>query len=284
MMTISVAELRTARSTDEHLVVLDARQHYTDPTAPRRMWLEGRIPGAAHLDMATSISGPRRPDGLGGRNPMPTPSAFLDGMNRAGVREGTHIVVYDEKMDGVAARVWWIARELGIHVTVLEGGLQAWKDAGEPIESGEPEHAPQAGDLRCPAGVDPDAPVGSDGRRTVTADDLIDPDPSVLLLDVRGAARYRGDEEPLDPIGGHIRGAVNVPNVDEGGRATPPSVLAGLVAHDGEVIASCGSGVSACLMLLRLSEAGRDDAKLYPGSWSEWLALGLPYATGDDPR
>jgi thiosulfate/3-mercaptopyruvate sulfurtransferase len=282
--TISVAGLRTVLAAQEPVVVLDARQHYTDPTAPRRMWVEERIPGAAHLDMATAISGPRRPDGVGGRNPMPTPAAFLDGLNRAGARGDTRIVAYDERMEGVAARVWWIARELGLTVEVLEGGLAAWKAAGGPTESGGPTRAPERGDLRCPDGVDPDTPVGSDGRRTVTAQELLEPDPSLLLLDVRTTTRYRGDEEPLDPIGGHIRGAVNIPNVGDDGLPTPASVLADLVAHDGEVVASCGSGVSACLMLLRLAQAGRDDAKLYPGSWSEWLALGLPYATGDDPR
>lgn len=283
-MTVAVDELRGWMAAGEDVVVLDARQHYTDPTAPRRMWLAERIPGAAHLDMATAIAGPVREDRIGGRNPMPTPTAFLDGLNRAGARRGARLVAYDERMEGVAARVWWIARELGIHVDVLEGGLEAWRASGAPLESGEPDAAPGSGDLTCPAGVDPDAPVGSDGRMTVTADDLIDPAPGVLLLDVRGASRYRGDEEPLDPVGGHIPGAVNVPNVGADGSPTPPDVIAGLVAHEGEVIASCGSGVSACLMLLRLAEAGREDVKLYPGSWSEWLALGLPYATGDSPR
>jgi thiosulfate/3-mercaptopyruvate sulfurtransferase len=283
-MTVTVEQLRRMLDAGEDVVVLDARQHYTDPTAPRRMWLAERIPGAAHLDMATAIAGPVREDRIGGRNPMPTPTAFLDGLNRAGARRGTRIVAYDERMEGVAARVWWIGRELGIHIDVLEGGLEAWRADGAPVQSGEPDAAPEPGDLTCPVDVDPDAPVGADGRRTVTADDLVEPAPGVLLLDVRGPSRYRGDEEPLDPVGGHIPGAVNVPNVGADGAPTPPEVLAGLVAHDGEVIASCGSGVSACLMLLRLAEAGRDDVKLYPGSWSEWLALGLPYATGDSPR
>jgi thiosulfate/3-mercaptopyruvate sulfurtransferase len=283
-MIVTVGALHAALEASEDVVLLDARWHYTDPTAPRRMWLAERIPGAAHLDMATAIAGPVREDRIGGRNPMPTPTAFLDGLNRAGARRGSRLVAYDERMEGVAARVWWIARELGIHIDVLEGGLEAWRASGAPLESGEPDAAPALGDLTCPEGVDPDAPVGSDGRMTVTADDLVEPAPGVLLLDVRGSSRYRGDEEPLDPVGGHILGAINVPNVGADGAPTSPEVLAELVAHDGEVIASCGSGVSACLMLLRLAEAGRDDVKLYPGSWSEWLALGLPYATGDSPR
>lgn len=283
-MTVTVEELRASLDAGDELVLLDARWHYTDPDAPRRMWAGARIPGAAFLDMATAITGPVREDGIGGRNPMPTPAAFLAGLNGAGARRGARIVAYDQRMEGVAARVWWIGRELGVDVEVLEGGLDAWVAAGGPTESGEPAIRPEVGDLVCPEGVDPEAPVGSDGRRTVTADDLRSPAADVLLLDVRGSSRYRGDEEPLDPVGGHIPGAVNVPNVGDDGRPTPPDVIADLVAHPGEVVASCGSGVSACLMLLRLSEAGRDDARLYPGSWSEWLALGLPYATGDSPR
>lgn len=283
-MIITADELRGALDGGEAIVVLDARQHYTDADAPRRMWVEARIPGAAHLDMATAIAAPRRPDGIGGRNPLPTPRAFLDGLTRAGARTDTRIVVYDERMEGVAARVWWLARELDIEIAVLEGGLAAWLAAGGTIASGEPDARPEAGDLVLPAGVDPDITIGEDGRRTVTATALLGPVPGLLLLDVRGATRYRGEEEPLDPVGGHIPGAVNIPNVDEHGEATSPAVLAGLVAHDGEVVVSCGSGVSACIMLLRLAAAGRDDAKLYPGSWSEWLALGLPYATGDSPR
>lgn len=281
---VTAEQLRSALDAGDRIVVLDARQHYTDPTAPRRMWIEARIPGAAHLDMATAIAAPRRPDGIGGRNPMPTPRAFLDGLNAAGARRDTRIVAYDERMEGVAARVWWLGRELGIDIEVLEGGLQAWRDAGGTIASGEPTVQPEPGDLTVPEGMDPDVAFGEDGRSTVRATELLEPVPGLLLLDVRGATRYRGDEEPLDPVGGHIPGAINVPNVDEHGEPTPPDVIADLVAHDGELVVSCGSGVSACIMLLRLAEAGRDDVKLYPGSWSEWLALGLPYATGDSPR
>lgn len=281
---ITVEDLLAARAQGEDLVVLDARQHYTDPSAPRQMWLEARVPGATHLDMATAISGPRRPDGVGGRNPMPTARAFIEGLNGAGARRAARLVAYDQRMEGVAARVWWLGRELDIDIDVLEGGLDAWVAAGEPIESGDPGSRPGPGDLTVPDTMEADTVIGEDGRSTVTADDLMGLQDDVLLLDVRGAARYRGDEEPLDPVGGHIPGAGNVPNIAADGGPTPPSVIAELVAHDGDVIASCGSGVSACLMLLRLAEAGRDDVRLYPGSWSEWLALGLPYATGPSPR
>lgn len=282
-MTIGPEALRSALAADEPIVVLDARLDHNDPTAARDWWREARIPGAAFLDMATAIAGPVRDDRSTGRNPMPTPAAFIAGLNLAGARRGGRIVAYDQHMDGVAARVWWIGRELGIRIEVLEGGLDAWCAAGGPVESGEPTERPEPGDLVCPAGIDPEAPVGSDGRTTVRAEDLTGLGSDVLLLDVRAPRRYRGDEEPIDPVGGHIPGAVNVPNVGEDGRRTSEEVIAGLVAHPGEVIASCGSGVSACVMLLRLAEAGREDAKLYPGSWSEWQARGLPYVTGPTP-
>ncbi len=283
-MIITAEELRIALTEDEAVVVLDTRQASTDPDGSVRRWHEARIPGAAHIDMTTVVAGPVRPDRVGGRNPMPTPAAFLAGLNAAGARRGARLVAYDQRMEGVAARVWWIARELGIDVEVLEGGLDAWSAAGGTIESGEPSTTPEPGDLTCPEGVDPDAPVGSDGRMTVTADTLLEPPAGLLLLDVRDGTRYRGEADPIDAAAGHIPGAVNVPAFDEDRRMPPPEVLAELAAHPGEVVTSCGSGVSACLMLLRLAAAGRTDAKLYPGSWSEWLALGLPYATGDSPR
>lgn len=283
-MTVSAERLRTAIAGGGDVVVLDARWHADDPDAPRRMWLDARIPGAAHLELATAISGPVREDGVGGQNPMPTPAAFLGGLNAAGARSGARIVAYDQRMEGVAARVWWIGRELGIDIEVLEGGFDAWLAADGLVEHGTPTQRPEHGDLVCPDGVDPEVPVGTDAVRTVTADDLLSPGPGMLLLDVRGSSRYRGDDEPLHAVGGHIPGAVNVPNLGDDGRPTPPEVIADLAAHPGEVVASCGSGVSACVMLLRLAEAGRDDARLYPGSWSEWLALGHPYVTGDAPR
>lgn len=283
-MLISVEALRSALTGPEPLVLIDARQGDHDPALPHQQWLEARIPGAARVDMATAIAAPRRSDGVGGRNPMPTPTAFIAGLNAAGAHEGVRLVAYDARMEGVAARVWWIARELGITIEVLEGGLAAWRAADGAIASGESDVVVEPGDLRCPDGLDADAPVGADGRNTVTAEHLLGPDPSLLLLDVRSPARYRGDEEPLDAAGGHIPGAVNVPATGSDGRGTSAAVLADLVAHEGEIVASCGSGVSACLMVLRLADAGRSDAKLYPGSWSEWLALGLPRATGDDPR
>jgi len=278
---ITVDALQELIASGEQVTLLDIRNDFKDVTAPYRAWVETRIPGSVSFDMATELSGPRREDGIGGRNPMPTPAAFIAGLNRCGARQGGRIVAYDARMEGVAARLWWVAREVGIHVDVLEGGLAAWQAAGLATASGAPTELPAAGDWVVPDGVDPDVPVGADGRGTVSADQLVGPEPAVLVVDVRAPSRYRGEVEPNDPVAGHIPGAINVPNLDDDGEPASEELFASLLSHEGELAASCGSGVSACLLLLRLAEAGREDAKLYPGSWSEWCALGLPVETSE---
>jgi len=277
---ISVAAVQGLIDSGEAFTLLDVRNDFKDATAPYRAWVETRIPGSMSFDMAAELSSPRREDGVGGRNPMPTPAAFVAGLNRCGARQGGRIIASDARMEGVAARLWWVARELGIEVQVLDGGLAAWQAAGLPTASGVPVEQPTPGDWVVPEGIDPDVPVGADGRGTVGAMELVGPEPAVLVVDVRAPSRYRGDIEPNDRAGGHIPGAINVPNLDDDGAPASEELFASLLAHDGQLAASCGSGVSACLLLLRLAEAGRDDALLYPGSWSEWCALGLPVATG----
>jgi len=276
---ITVSALQGLIAAGGQFTLLDARNDGKDATASYRAWVETRIPGSMSFDMATELSGPRRDDGVGGRNPMPTPAAFVAGLNRCGARQGGRIVAYDARMEGVAARLWWVARELGIHVEVLDGGLAAWQAEGLPIATGAPSDQPEPGDLVVPGGIDPDVPVGADGRGTVSAEELTGPEPAVLVVDVRAPSRYRGEVEANDPVAGHIPGAINVPNLDDDGAPASEELFASLLSHDGQLAASCGSGVSACLLLLRLAEAGRDDALLYPGSWSEWCALGLPVAT-----
>jgi thiosulfate/3-mercaptopyruvate sulfurtransferase len=278
---ITAARLRARLDAGEAVTLIEVRND-KDPSAPRREWLTARIPGAVCFDTATELSSPARADGVGGRSPMPTPRAFIAGLNRCGARRDRSLVVYDGQMEGVAARFWWVARALGIPVQVLEGGFDAWCADGGPVETGEPMTLPAPGDLALPHDVDPDLPVGSDGRGTVRAEELLGPSPAVQVVDVRAPSRFRGDVEPNDRFAGHIPGAINVPKADDDGRPPSPELFASLLRHPGEIAASCGTGVSACLLLLRLAEAGRDDAKLYPGSWSEWCALGLPVATGSE--
>jgi thiosulfate/3-mercaptopyruvate sulfurtransferase len=220
------------------------------------------VPGAVYLDLDDDLSGPRG-DGPNarGRHPLPTPAAFAAAARRAGISAGTRVVAYDQGMAGGAARLWWMLRALGHEgCAVLAGGLAAWDG---PLEAGEAAVA--AGDLA--ASVD-------EWPGVVSHEDLADPVPGRVVVDVRAPERYRGEVEPLDRVAGHVPGAINVPY------ATLPPAPAFLVAADGPIVAYCGSGVSACVALLALAEAGREDALLYPGSWSDWSQRELPVETG----
>lgn len=249
---------------DPAVVVLDCRFDLLDPAAAAVRFREGHIPGAAHADLGRDLSGRggARPNGRG-RHPLPARDAFGAAMRRLGVREDAAVVVYDEGMTGGAARAWFLLRHFGHpDVRVLAGGLAAWQG---PLERGAAR--PVAGDF------EPRPPRAD----LVDHEELLAPDPARLVVDVRAPERYRGDVEPFDAAAGHVPGAVNVPF------ATMPPAPEALVAHPGPIVAYCGSGVTACVALLALVAAGRDDARLYPGSWSDWAARGLPVATGEAP-
>jgi thiosulfate/3-mercaptopyruvate sulfurtransferase len=239
--------------------VVDCRFVLGDPEAGRRLYLEGHIPGAAYLDLDADRAGP---PGVGGRHPLPEQERFAAAARRAGISAGATVVAYDQHMTGGAARLWWLLRHHGHdRVAVLEGGLDAWD--GALARGGED---PAGGDF-APAAPRDDL---------VTAEELRDRlgDPALLLLDGRAPERFRGEIEPIDPVPGHIPGAVNLPFAD----ALPAPAEVADSAR--ELVAYCGSGVTACVLLLSLAAAGRDDARLYPGSWSEWSGLGFPVETG----
>ncbi len=241
-----------------HLV--DCRVDLDDPAGARRAYREAHVTGAGFLDLATDLSGPHGP----GRHPLPDPEAFGAAARRAGIRSDVPVIAYDQDMAGGAARLWWLLRHWGTHdVAVLDGGLEAWDG---PLTAGE-EDIP-AGDWRPGAPRTDDVIDRAELRAGLHRSDRV-------LLDARARPRYRGDHEPRDPVAGHIPGARNVPF----DTATLPRDLAD---RADELIAYCGSGVTACVLLLRLAAQGRHDARLYPGSWSDWSAHGLPAATGDD--
>ena len=242
----------------DDVTVIDCQYVLGDPDEGHRRYLTGHVPGATFLSVERDLSG----SAGGGRNPLPTDDEVVAVARRAGVRDDTPVVAYDQAMVGGAARLWWLLRHLGKEdVAVLDDGLDAWDG---PLVTGEETAAP--GDLTP-------RPRRGDA---IDAEDVAERlhDPGRILVDTRAPARYRGEEEPVDPVAGHIPGARNLPNSQ--------AVPAALVDADEEVVAYCGSGVSACVLLLRLADAGRDDAKLYAGSWSEWSSLGLPVATGED--
>jgi thiosulfate/3-mercaptopyruvate sulfurtransferase len=255
------------------VAVADVRW-YLDGRSGRDAWLAGRIPGAVFVDVDTDLSGPA--GGTAGRHPLPTPEAFASALGRLGVPEGRPVVAYDDTGGMTAARLWWMLRALGEPAAVLDGGLAAWVAA-----------APAADEALASGPAPPPDPVHRTARawpadRIVGADEL-DPLPAgLVLLDARPPARYRGEVEPIDARPGHVPGARNAPwdaNLDPAtGRFRPPDELRrryeALGVRPGTpVVASCGSGVSACADLLGLELAGlASAARLFPASWSGWAA------------
>jgi thiosulfate/3-mercaptopyruvate sulfurtransferase len=238
----------------------DCRYDLGDPPAARRRYLEGHIPGAAFLDLDTELSDLSIPPEVGGRHPLPSADQFAVAAGRAGIGAGTLVVAYDEGMTGGAARLWWLLRHFGHdEAAVLDGGLGVWLG---PLSQGE-------------EAIDP--AVFTPRERSdnlITTEEIVDrlDDPSLVLVDARPADRYRGEALGLDPVAGHIPGAVSVP------LAHGPQVLADVLEAD-EIACYCGSGVAASAIVLALHRAGRTDARLYAGSWSEWSRKGLPAET-----
>jgi thiosulfate/3-mercaptopyruvate sulfurtransferase len=255
-------------------VVVDTRLALTGATGYQR-YGSGHIPGAAYLDVDDDLAAL---PGLGGRHPLPDADRFVAAVRRAGISRGSRVVAYDDGPGTAAARLWWLLRHYGHDdVLVLDGGLAAWTEVGRPVST-ESVH-PEPGDW-----------VGSPGGLPVVdAGGVADLVRHGVLIDVRAAPRFRGEHEPIDPIAGHIPGAVNAPltgNTDEVGRFLPDAELrrrfeALGVRDGGPVAAYCGSGVTATQTLLALRLAGFDDAALYPGSWSGWITdPSRPVATG----
>ncbi|WP_018656932.1 sulfurtransferase [Actinomadura flavalba] len=254
-------------------VLLDVRWSLTGPPGAEA-YRRGHLPGAVFVDLDRDVAGE---PGAGGRHPLPDPDAFAGVMRRAGLTEARSVVVYDEADSTAAARLWWTLRYFGHErVRVLDGGYRAWHDAGRPVTTDEP--APASGDFTPRPGGLP--LLDADGAAALARDGV--------LLDARAPERFRGETEPVDPVAGHVPGAVNAPtqgNVGVDGRFLPPDVLrerfAAFGATDAEEVgAYCGSGVTAAHEVLALTVAGVP-AALYVGSWSDWITdPSRPVATG----
>jgi thiosulfate/3-mercaptopyruvate sulfurtransferase len=227
----------------------DCRWELGRPRRGRELYLEGHIPGASFLDVERDLASPPGPRG---RHPLPTEEQFTEAAGRAGIGAGVFVVAYGSM--GGAERLWWLLRHYGRDdCAVLE--LDGWVG---PLRAGEEEIEP--------AQFIPRARTGD----TIEADELQARRGELVLVDARVPERYRGEVEPIDPVAGHIPGARNAPWNEP---------LAPHQLPTGELVAYCGSGVTACVPVHRLALADRD-AKLYPGSWSEWSGLGLPAETG----
>jgi thiosulfate/3-mercaptopyruvate sulfurtransferase len=252
------------------LVVADCRYRLGEPGAGARLWREAHIPGAAFLDVDLELAGP---PGERGRHPLPEPADFEAAARRAGIGPETTVIAYDDAGEGGAARLWWLLRHFGhTDVAVLDGGLRAWREGGGPMRGGEEE---------IPAGGFRASPRQGD---TAAIEELEAPG-APPLLDARAPERYRGETEPIDSVAGHIPGARNLPFAElaPDGRFLPPDELrarfeAAGAARGAQFVAYCGSGITACVLVLAAEVAGVGEARLYPGSWSEWSRRGLPAA------
>jgi thiosulfate/3-mercaptopyruvate sulfurtransferase len=255
--------------------IVDCRFDLMNPEAGRRAYLEGHIPGARYADLNQDLSAPMTPSS--GRHPLPAAADFAATLDRLGVGRATQVVAYDDSSGAFAARAWWLLRWVGHQaVAVLDGGIKAWIGSGGALESVEakPQPPATAGGGRWSPQVDTAAVIDTAEVEVRLAD------PSFLLIDARAAERYAGAVEPIDAVAGHVAGAVNHPfsaNLAADGRFLPAPVLRQLWEKRlagrslARVAAMCGSGVTACHNLLSLEVAGFSGAKLYAGSWSEWI-------------
>ena len=259
-----------------HLAV-DCRFEMSNPPVGRQRYLAGHVPGARYAHLDDDLSSPVTPET--GRHPLPSPEAFAAFLSRIGWTPGSLLVAYDERNNAVAVRLWWLMRYFGKPAALLDGGLEAWQRAGLPLETGEPAVQPS----------DPPQLAGDPGM-IIGAPQLLNELARLKLIDARTAERYRGEVEPFDPKPGRIPGALNRPlalNLEANGRFKSPAALRSEfrtllgACEPGSVVNYCGSGVTACHNLFALEHAGLAGARVYPGSWSEWLRdPKRPIATG----
>jgi thiosulfate/3-mercaptopyruvate sulfurtransferase len=272
---ISAYELRS-RLGDIDIVIIDSRWYIDDPAAGRAIYNESHIPGARFVDLDTDLAQATGP----GRHPLPPHGAFGETCGRLGIDRTVSVVVYDDRGGGIASRMWWMLTNQGHPaVSVRDGGLDAWNASEGPLTGELPEVVPTT------------FPTHS-WRRTVDRIDVENRLDTSILVDARASERYRGDEEPIDPVAGHIPGAISMPledNLNTDMTFIAPSLLRERYASSGidgtqKVILHCGSGVTACHNILAMVLAGFPAADLYVGSWSDWSSAGMPVAIGDDPH
>ncbi|HEY1998554.1 sulfurtransferase [Paraburkholderia sp.] len=262
--------------------VMDCRFDLADPEAGETAYAAGHLPGALYFNLDHDLSGPKT--GTNGRHPLPDRAKLVATLAARGLRQGQQVVAYDAQGGMYAARAWWLLRWLGHDaVALLDGGLQAWEATGRPLT--QDVTPPTAGDFKAGAPLAVTFDVQAVERNLKTHERVV--------IDARAADRYRGENETMDPVGGHIPGALNrfyKDNLTADGRFKPAhslreefqTLLPG-VAPD-HVVLQCGSGVTACVNALAMEVAGLHGAALYAGSWSEWSSDSKrPVATGAQP-
>jgi thiosulfate/3-mercaptopyruvate sulfurtransferase len=271
---INVEELHE-RLFDETLVLIDTRFDLKDPTAGRKAYEAGHIPDAIYFDLDKDLSGPKHQHG--GRHPLPDGQTFFDKVLGARISQDSFVVVYDDSANMYAGRFWWLLRHFtGVQAKVLDGGYSAWQEKNYPVST----------DIPTTGLPDPTVQTRPATLALLTGDpDLVDAkyirntlnNPNVVLIDARARDRFRGENETLDSKAGHIPGAINKPfaeNLDGKTFKSSEELQKNFadIPKDKELIVYCGSGVSANHNLIALEEAGITGAKLYAGSWSDWVS------------
>lgn len=270
---VSVAGLVDLIESGAPVRLLDVRWRLDRPDG-HADYVEGHLPGAAYVDLGSELSDHSQQGQ--GRHPLPSIDSLQKAARRWGLDDGDLVVAYDDARGLAAARAWWLLRQAGVDVRVLDGGIRAWIAAGRELETGEV--TPPEGSIE----------LGEIGADAITIDEAAAFPSAGILLDVRAPERYRGEVEPLDPVAGHIPGAVNLPTtilLDSEGMLREHEALheeltrVGVTANT-PVATYCGSGVTAAHTALVLSELDIE-AKVFPGSWSQWSNTpGRPVATG----
>jgi thiosulfate/3-mercaptopyruvate sulfurtransferase len=270
--TLISAEQLALHIADPDWIVLDCRHDLMNHAAGRAAYDAGHLPHAQFVAFETDLSDKRPgPNGeFRGRHPLPSREAFVETLRRWGVHHGSQVIAYDAQGGMYAARLWWMLRWIGHEaVALLDGGLQAWQAQGLPLST-EPITQMRGNIDLQPSLV-----------QTVDVDDVLAnlKQPTRLVVDARAPDRFRGENEIIDPVGGHIPGAKNrffKDNLQDDGRFKSAdqlrAELSAVVGEPGKAIMQCGSGATACHNLLAMEIAGLPGAALYPGSWSEWCA------------
>ena len=248
--------------------IFDCRHDLMKPQLGEQQYREAHIPGALFASLDRDLSAPK--SGRNGRHPLPEPEVFANWLGRQGVNPGDQVVCYDASNGAMAARLWWMLRWIGHEaVAVLDGGLAKWTKEGRPVTAEVPRYS----ETQYPLDLNEEAAVGARMVHRRLGQQL--------LVDARAPARWRGEQEPIDPVAGRIPGArnrFNMDNVQADGTFKSPQELKDAFSQvlggraPGDVVNYCGSGVAACHNLLAMEIAGLPGAKLFAGSWSEWIA------------
>lgn len=279
--TVIVSVEEAAKLIEEgQAAVADCRFWLTEPERGQAAYEEGHLPRAVYFDLDRDLSSPRGVHG--GRHPLPEISELAQKLGASGIDRTTTVIAYDDQGGAMASRLWWLLQYIGHegHVYVMDGGYNAWLEAGHPVSAEVPEIATRSYEPQ----VRPELVLHVDDIRERLGR------PGVVMIDSREADRYAGRIEPIDAKAGHIPGAVNHfwrNRLDEAGQWIPVQAQREqwepVVQGAEEVIVYCGSGVTACPNLLSLWQAGVKGAKLYAGSWSDWSSYeGNPVATGEE--